>query len=28
MNHGERGNKINMGIRVRFIFVEPQMDHM
>ena len=28
INHGERGNKINMGIRVRFIFVEPQVDHM
>ena len=28
ISQGERGNKINMGVRVRFVFVEPQMDHV
>jgi hypothetical protein len=28
INHGERGDEINMGIRVRFVFVEPQMNHV
>ena len=28
ISQGERGNEINMGVRVRFAFVEPQMDHV
>ena len=28
ISQGERGNKINMGVRVRFVLVEPQMDHV
>ena len=28
ISQGERGNEINMGGWVRYIFVEPQTDHV
>jgi hypothetical protein len=26
--HRQRGDEVDMGVRVRFVFVEPQMDHV
>lgn len=27
IRHGQRGDEIDMGVGVRFVFVEPQVDH-